>query len=126
MFSFLALLTALHAIPGIFWAGTTFAIVRSEGEGAEKLAEPQVGAGFVTLLAGVTLWHFRRGANFGASEAWLALGVGAAMLALGVQVYGLNRMRSGRSDPRTTLALQRAAALLLIVTVFVMTTSRYA
>ena len=40
----LIVLLAFHVVPGVFWAGTTFVLARTGGQGAEQLAYPQIGA----------------------------------------------------------------------------------
>jgi hypothetical protein len=109
------ILFALHALPGVFWAGTTFTLARSGGEGAAKLFRPQMGAAAVTVLAGMGLWvTLHRGAH-GPFENTLAVGALCAVAAAGVQ--GAMRKSPARS--------QRIAAGLLAVTVFCMVTARY-
>ena len=53
----LIVLIALHVLPGIFWAGTTFVLARTGGAGVEQLAYPQVAAlQTFRMLAGLALW----------------------------------------------------------------------
>lgn len=119
-------LTALHAMPGVFWAGTTFAMARAGGAGFEKLAGSQVGAALVTLAAGAGLWSQTHGASLGSTEIWLLVGIAAAIAAAALQFWNLRTLRTHRDRPQRTLAVQRAAAGLLALTVLVMVTSRYA
>ena len=53
----LIVLLIFHAVPGVFWAGTTFVLARNRGQGAEQLAFPQIGAATVTILAGLVALH---------------------------------------------------------------------
>ena len=53
MHMLILVLIALHILAGVFWAGSTFAIVRSGGAGADTLFGPQMGAATLTVLAGV-------------------------------------------------------------------------
>ena len=47
---------SLHLLASIFWAGSTFTLARSGGQGAEALFRPQMGAATVAVLAGIYLW----------------------------------------------------------------------
>src|SRR5215510_6962313 len=78
-------LLVFHVVPGVFWAGSTFVLARAGGQGAELLAYPQLGAATVSMLAGLALWGFLHGGNFGTFEQVLAVGVICAIAAAGVQ-----------------------------------------
>jgi len=130
----LAILAAFHILPAVFWAGTTFALARSGGAGAEVLARQQLGAATVAILAGLALMYFLHNGAVGNFE--LALGVGAlcAIAAAGVQ-SGMG-MPALRRLPRASAAdapllkerfvrAQRIAAGLLAITVICMAVPRF-
>lgn len=77
---------ALHVVPAVFWAGTTFALARSGGAGAETLVRAQVGAMVITVLAGAGMWMLTHRGAFGSTERVLAAGIACALLAGAVQV----------------------------------------
>jgi hypothetical protein len=125
---------ALHVVPAVFWAGTTFALARSGGAGAERLVGPQVGAMGVTILAGAGLWALTHRGAFGSTERLLAVGIACALLAGAIQVVralpAARKLRAaGEADAqplrRRIAAAEGVAMLLLIVTVVCMTASRY-
>ncbi len=109
-------LFALHGLAGVFWAGSTFGLARSGGEGAEKLYRPQMGAATLTLLAGIGLWGILHKGGHGPFEMALSAGAVCAIIAAGVQ---------GALRRRSPALSQRIAAGLLAVTVFCMVTGRY-
>ena len=126
-------LLAIHVVPGVFWAGTTFVLARQAGQGAEQLAYPQISAATVSMLAGLALWGLLHGAAFGRFQQILALGVVCAIAAAGVQsARGLPAVRQLLAGTGDTAALraqiaqaQRTAAGLLVVTVIAMVSARY-
>lgn len=131
----LMILAALHVLPAVFWAGTTFVLARSAGAGAERLAFPQMGAAAVTVIAGTAMWGLLHRYGFGTMEQVLALGAVCAIAAAGLQGLSLpavQRLRTAASEadaaaPRLRIAItQRTAAGLLAVAVVCMTVSRYA
>ena len=109
-------LFAVHALAGVFWAGSTFVMARAGGEGADRLFRPQMGAATLTLLAGIGLWSILHRGPMGPMETTLAVGAICAIAAAAVQ--GMLR----RSSPALS---QRIAALLLAITVVCMVTARY-
>jgi hypothetical protein len=109
-------LIALHILGGVFWAGSTFAIVRSGGAGAQALFGPQMGAATITVLAGVGLWGILHRAANGPMEHTLALGALCAIAAAGVQ---------GATRRKNPVKGQRIAAGLLAITVISMAIARY-
>ncbi|HEX4666080.1 MAG TPA: hypothetical protein VH207_05730 [Chthoniobacterales bacterium] len=124
---------AFHVLPGVFWAGTTLALARTGGAGAERLAYPQMGAATVAVLAGAVLWGLTHRFGFGATEQVLALGAGCAILAGAVQAFALPAVRpltaardaeATRLQARIAIA-QRIAAGLLAITVICMAVARY-
>jgi hypothetical protein len=131
----LMIVTALHVLPAVFWAGTTFVLARAAGPGAERLAFPQMGAAAVTVIAGAALWGLLHRDVFGTMEQLLALGAVCAFAAAGLQGLSLpavRRLRTAASEadtaaPRRRIAItQRTAAGLLAVAIICMSVSRYA
>ena len=110
------ILIALHALSGVFWAGSTFALARSGGAGSDALFRPQMGAAVVAVLTGAGMWHLLHASNFGTGEKVLAAGAIAAIAAAGVQ---------GALRRKQPAAAQRIAAGLLAITVVCMVVSRY-
>ena len=130
----LIVLLIFHVVPGVFWAGTTFVLARNGGQGAEQLAYPQIGAATVSMLAGLAIWGFLHGGNFGTFEQVLAVGVICAIAAAGVQsARGLPAVRrlaavtgGEAASLRAQIAgAQRIAAALLVITIIAMVTARY-
>jgi hypothetical protein len=115
MLMLIIILFAIHALGGVFWAGSTFALARSGGEGAGKLFRPQMGAASITVLAGVGLWTILHRGAHGPMETTLAVGALCAVAAAAVQ-GGL------RGSPGLS---QRIAAGLLATTVVCMVIARY-
>ena len=116
MQTLLIVLIGLHILAGVFWAGTTFAVVRSGGAGAEALFRPQMGAATITVLAGIGLWGILHRGGMGPMERTLALGALCAIIAAGVQ---------GATRRKKPLKGQRIAAGLLAVTVICMAIARF-
>jgi hypothetical protein len=112
----LIVLMGLHILAGVFWAGSTFAVVRSGGAGVEALFGPQMGAATITVLAGVGLWGILHRAAQGPMEHTLALGALCAIAAAGVQ---------GATRKKNPMKGQRIAAGLLAITVLSMAVARY-
>jgi len=127
-------LLIFHVVPGVFWAGSTFVLARSGGQGAEQLAYPQLGAATVSIIAGLALWGLLHGGNFGTFEQVLALGVVCAIVGAGVQsargLPAIRRLRSAGGSEAASLRnqiaqAQRIPAALLAVTVICMVIARY-
>ncbi|MBS0422463.1 MAG: hypothetical protein JSR66_32450 [Proteobacteria bacterium] len=112
----ITILIALHILAGVFWAGSTFAIARSGGAGADALFGPQMGAATVTVLAGIGLFAILHRGPPGPMEHTLGLGALCAVVAAGVQ---------GAMRKKNPLKGQRIAAALLFVTVLCMAIARY-
>jgi hypothetical protein len=112
----LIVLIGLHILAGVFWAGSTFAIVRSGGAGAQALFGPQMGAATITVLAGIGLWGVLHRGGMGPMEHTLALGAVCAIAAAGVQ---------GATHKKNPVKGQRIAAGLLAITVICMAIARY-
>ena len=124
---------ALHALSSVFWAGTTFALARSQGQGADQLRKPQLGAALVAIVSGAVLGHLTHAGAFGNAERVLAAGAGAALIAAVVQLATF--FRTARAAPASpvqgnerphTVRGQRIAAGLLAVTLLCMVLARYA
>jgi hypothetical protein len=109
-------LIGLHILAGVFWAGSTFTIVRSGGTGASTLFGPQMGAATLTILAGVGLWVILHRGPHGPMEHTLALGAVCAVIAAGVQ---------GATHKKNPVKGQRIAAGLLAITVICMAIARF-
>jgi len=124
----LIIVLCIHILAGVFWAGTSFTLTRSQGQGAERLFRPQMGAALVSIAAGGYLWSVLH-----PSQWFMVLGASGALIAFGVQggLGGLavRRLRKGAiAEPvaRGQLLLaQRAAAALLALTIITMAASRY-
>lgn len=108
-------LIGLHILAGVFWAGSTFGIVRS-GAGADTLFGPQMGAATITVLAGIGLWGILHRGAMGPMEHTLSLGALCAIAAAGVQ---------GATRRKNPLKGQRIAAGLLAIAVICMAIARY-
>ena len=130
----LIVLLIFHVVPGVFWVGSTFVLAHSGGQGAEQLADPQRGAGMISMLAGLVLWWLLHGGNFGTFERVLAVGVVCAIAAIGVQMArgapAIRRLKTASGGEAESLRgqvaqAQRIAAGLLAVTVIAMVTARY-
>ncbi len=112
----LIVLFAIHALTGVFWAGSTFAMAHTGGEVSERLSRAQRGAATLAILAGVGLWGVLHRGPPGPMEKTLAVGAVCALAAAIIQ----NAPR--RSSPARS---QRIAAILLTITVVCMVTARY-
>jgi hypothetical protein len=112
----LIILIGLHVMAGVFWAGTTFAVVRSGGANADALSRPQMGAATLAVLTGVGLWVLLHRGPAGPTEHTLALGAVCAIAAAGFQ---------GAMRRKNPLKGQRIAAGLLAITVICMAIARY-
>ncbi len=117
MQTLLIVLIALHILAGVFWAGSTFAIVRSGGAGADVLFRPQMGAEALAVLAGVGLWGILHRGAPGPMEYTLMVGALCAIAAAGAQ---------GALRRKNPMAGQRIGAGLLAITVLCMAIARYA
>ena len=129
----LIVLLAIHVVPGVFWAGSTFVLARQEGQGAEQLTYPQIGAATVSIIAGLALWGILHGGAFGRFQQILAVGVVCAIAAAGIQsargLPAVRKLLAGQGDAASLraqiAAAQRIAAMLLVVTVISMVIARY-
>ncbi len=128
------LAVALHVLTGVFWAGSTFTLARTDGVLAERLFKPQMGAAVVAIAAGIVLWYLLHRGDPGPMEYVLAFGAGSALLAAGVQGVscGPAIRKLASADQAHALQLrkrmamgQRIAAGLLAITVVCMAAARY-
>jgi hypothetical protein len=125
---------AVHALAGVFWAGTTFALARMGGVNAERFFRPQMGAAALVILSGGLLWHFLHEGGVGAPEMVLGLGILTAIVAAGVQGAMIGSARRKLTAPganeqqlRARMATgERIASFLLAITVICMVVQRYA
>jgi hypothetical protein len=129
----LIVLIALHALPGVFWAGSTAALANLAGANAERLFPAQMGSSGLAILTGLGLWAYVRGGSFGPSEQVLAVGIIAAIAAAAVlgRMVGPAR-RQLATEPaaepalrRTMATANRIAAVLLMITLVCMVISKY-
>lgn len=109
-------LVSLHALAGVFWAGSTLALTHtSPSLITPQLFRAQMSAAVLTIAAGAALWGIViRGAH-GPMENTLAIGALCAVLAAAVQA-GMRK---------APVMAQRIAAVLLSVTVVCMVISPY-
>jgi hypothetical protein len=125
---------SVHALATVFWAGTSFALARTGGAGADLLFRPQLGAAAFAILSGAYLWSLVHTGAFGRMEVILAIGIGSALLAGAIQALvagrALGRLKRAEGDERSAraqvVAAQRIAAGLLAVTTISMVVARYA
>jgi hypothetical protein len=124
----------LHVLSGVFWAGSTFALVRTGGNQADRLFRPQMGAATVAIVTGGVLGYLLHRGTPGIQEHLLAIGALCALLAAGVQGASASAVKrlsaAGAGDTiaasRGVATSQRIAAALLAVTVICMAAARYA
>jgi hypothetical protein len=106
MQSTIIVITALHVLSSVFWAGSTFTLAHAGGVRAERLFRPQIGAAIVAVITGAALWHYLHEGSFGISEQILATGAACAIIAAGIQVISTGSTLAGpaRSTPRKRFA----------------------
>ena len=129
----LAIVTVLHVLPAVFWAGSTFVMARAGDASAERLAFPQIGAACSAILTGGALWALTQGGEFGHSQEVLAAGAGCALAAAGLQGFSLPAARHLAAARQSDVAAlqvrvggsQCIAAGLLAATLVCMTVARY-
>ena len=123
---------SLHILAATFWAGATFTLARTKGEGAEKLLRPQMGAAVLAALTGIYLWSQLHD-GFETPEKVLAFGILCAFIAAGVQsamvgraIRNLGNRAIDEPTARARIATaQRIAGGLLAVTIICMASARY-
>jgi hypothetical protein len=125
----------LHVLSGVFWAGTTFALARTDGNQADLFFRPQMGAAAIAVMTGGVLWFYLHHGPLGTPGHLLAIGALCALLALGVQgMMGASALRKlsalgeteGSRLRHRVASGQRIAAALLAITVTCMAAARYA
>lgn len=117
MHALIMALISLHALSGVFWAGSTLALTHTSPSHkiTPELFRAQMSAAVLTVAAGAALWGIvLRGAH-GPMEKTLGVGALCAIAAAGVQ----GGMR------KSPVMAQRIAAVLLSVTVVCMVISPY-
>jgi hypothetical protein len=124
----------LHVLSGVFWAGSTFALVRMSGNQALGLVPRQLGAAAIAIVSGVVLFFLLHRGGEGIAERVLGAGAVFALIAAGVQaatgiprgqaLAGAGNLQSACVEQRA-LTGQRIAAACLAVTVICMAAFRY-
>ena len=119
-------LVAIHAMSGVFWAGSTGAMANLKGAMAERLFPFQMGSAAAAIVAGILLFAFYRGFSGSTSDWILNGGIVAAIVAVILQgaLIGPERSAGDAARPRMALA-NRIAAGLLMLTVVTMVVARY-
>jgi hypothetical protein len=124
----------LHVLSGVFWAGTTIALTRVNGDQTNQMFRPQMGAAIVAIATGALLWFLLHRGPPQPQEHILGIGAVFALLAAGVQRIsgaGARRIRAGTGEAEASRLRRRAetgqriGAGLLAVTVACMAASRY-
>ncbi|HJS88572.1 MAG TPA: hypothetical protein VJ738_01245 [Steroidobacteraceae bacterium] len=110
-------LISLHALAGVFWAGSTLALTHTSPAHrlTTELFRAQMSAAVLAIAAGAALWGLVIRSAHGPMADTLALGALCAIVAAAVQI-GMRR---------SPLVAQRIAAVLLSVTVVCMVISPY-
>jgi hypothetical protein len=131
MQSIIIVVTALHVLNSVFWAGSTFALASTGGVLVERLFRPQMGAATVAVITGAALWHYLHEGSFGTSEQILATGAACAIIAAGIQGISTGSTLRAADPVNSAQALrsiaigQRTAAVLLAITLICMAVARY-
>lgn len=117
MHSLIMALVSLHALAGVFWAGSTLALTHTSPAHkiTPELFRAQMSAAVLTIAAGAALWGLVIRGTRGPMASTLAIGGLCAIVAAGVQV-GMRR---------SPVVAQRVAAGLLSATVVCMVISPY-
>lgn len=128
----LILLTALHVLTGVYWAGSSFVAASGAVARLDRLTYGQIATAIVVILAGGALFAIMR--PTGTPELSLEIGAICALAAVAVQGTTLPAFWHLGEAPseaeamharRWALMSQRVAALLLAVTVVCMAIWRY-
>ncbi|MDB5580095.1 MAG: hypothetical protein JWR80_5271 [Bradyrhizobium sp.] len=130
----LLIVTSLHVLSAVFWAGTAFAVARLGGTGGERLFGPQMGAAVIVVLTGGYLWKTLHEGALGPMERFLGIGVGASLLALILQaaiiapkLRKLSGDAKGVASARSAIVIgNRLAAVCLALAAITMAGARYA
>jgi hypothetical protein len=129
----LIIVVAVHVVPAVFWAGTTFALAKSGGVGAERIFRNQMGAAGLAIVMGAVLWALSHRYSFGHQEMVLALGGACALAAVIVQArlagpairqLGANAAAEAEARPKISRAY-RISAPLLVIALVCMVIARY-
>lgn len=117
MHALIMALISLHALSGVFWAGSTLALTHTSPSHriTPELFRAQMSAAVLTIAAGAALWGIVIRDARGPMEDTLGLGAFCAIVAAAVQ----GGMR------KSPVMAQRIAAVLLSVTVVCMVISPY-
>jgi hypothetical protein len=119
-------LVAIHALTGVFWAGSTGAMANLKGAMAERLFPFQMGSAAAAIVAGVLLFAFYRGFSGSTSDWILVTGIIAATIAVILQGALIGPVRGAGEAARPRMALaNRIAAGLLSLTVLTMVVAKY-
>ena len=119
-------LVAIHAMSGVFWAGSTGAMANLRGAMAERLFPFQMGSAAAAIVAGILLFAFYRGFSGSTSDWILIVGIVAAIVAVVVQGALIGPVRNAGDAARARMALaNRIAAGLLMLTVVTMVVAKY-
>ena len=110
-------LIALHALAGVFWAGSTLTLTHlpAANRPGRELFKAQMGAAVIAIGAGLALWGIAIRGDHGPMATTLGVGALCAVIAAGVQ-------GALRKSPVTS---QRIAAVLLSITVICMVIAPY-
>jgi hypothetical protein len=110
-------LIALHALAGVFWAGSTLTLTHASPSHrvTPELLRAQMAAAGLTIAAGAALWGIAIRGDHGPMAITLGIGALCAIVAAAVQ-FGMRR---------SPVMAQRLAAVLLSVTVVCMVISPY-
>jgi hypothetical protein len=126
-------LVAIHAMSGVFWAGSTGAMANLKGAMGERIFPFQMGSAGVAIIAGIVLFAFYRGFSGSTSDWILITGIAAATVAVVVQAVLISPARAelaratsteAQARPRIARA-NRIAAGLLSLTVATMVIAKY-
>lgn len=119
-------LVAVHAMSGVFWAGSTGAMANLQGALAEKIFPFQMGSAGAAIIAGILLFAFYRGFSGSTSDWILVTGIAAATVALIVQIALIAPSRGSGEAARPRMAFaNRIAAGLLSLAVAAMVIAKY-
>ena len=119
-------LVAVHAMSGVFWAGSTGAMANLQGALAEKIFPFQMGSAGAAIIAGILLFVLYRGFSGSTSDWILITGIAAATIALIVQIALILPARGSGEAARPRMAFaNRIAAGLLSLTVATMVIAKY-
>lgn len=129
----MVLVTVVHVLAGVFWAGSSGVMARTGAVGMEAVARPQLGAAVLAILMGGVLWSLNHRGPEGTGDHILGAGALCALAAAVLQAVSLPKVRaltaaqgSDRDALRRSLALrQRIAMGLLTLTIAAMVSWRY-